>query len=138
MTQTGTNFDAKVDLIPGAQVATDLRTKANYILKVSSVDGNGPIFAIGAAVTDRPGGILQRGVNGSSVTKSAEVAHRGISRVIGGAAITAGQRIQMDGSGKAIVAAATGYAFGYALSSITADGEMLTVCFDCAGANLVA
>jgi hypothetical protein len=140
MTQTGTTFNHDLSLIPGARVATNLSAKANYIVKVSAAHADGPEFALTAAVTDKPGGILQKGVDGSTSAgaKSAEVAHRGISQVVSGAAVTAGARVQPDGSGRAIPAAATGYSFGYALTSCTAADELITIAFDCAGANLVA
>lgn len=138
MATTGTTFTAHELLLPGARVATNLSAKGSYFVKVSAPHADGPAVALCAAATDRPIGILRYGVDGSVTVKAAQVCYAGIVPIVAGAAITAGQRIQTDANGKAIPAAATGYACGQALTSCTADGEVISAAINCASLSLVA
>lgn len=102
--------------------ATDLSAKQHLIVKESAAG----VVAIMAAATDLPVGVLKDKPNGSAASASARVVIFGLVKLIAGAAITAGARIQGDAAGKAIPLVATGYGIGRALTAASNDGDEIT------------
>lgn len=103
--------------------ATDLSAKQHMAVKESAAR----VVAAMAAATDLPVGVLKdKPVGSGSASASARVVVFGIVKMIAGAAITAGARIQGDAAGKAIPLVATGYGIGRALTAASNDGDEIT------------
>ena len=69
-------------------------------------------------------GILQN--NPAAAGRAAEVAYSGIAKVVAGATVAAGARVQSDASGRAIAAASGDIVLGRAISG-GAVGEVISV-----------
>jgi hypothetical protein len=113
----------KVSLAAGADLSS-------WQYKIVKVSGTGVVTA--TAITDIPLGILQ---NAPASGKTAEVAVSGVSKVVAGAAITAGALVGIqvtNGKVKSITAGtdSTQYVVGQALTAAAADGDIITVLFD--------
>lgn len=79
------------------------------------------------ANTDLAVGVLQ---NKPQVTgQAATVGYQGVSNVIAGAAVTAGDKVSSDATGRAITTPGTGspVVLGIALASATAAGQLIPV-----------
>jgi len=139
MTTVGTTYNANQVCVAGARTVTDLSAKEGYFVKPVTAHADGIIVGLTAAVTDKPLGVLRKGALGTAAApKAVEVVYLGETQVVAGAAVAVGAHVQADGAGKAITAAATGYRCGIALTSCTADGEIITVAICCPAASLVA
>jgi hypothetical protein len=119
-----TDSQVKVTLAAGADLSA-------WQYKIVKVSGTG--VAKATAITDVPLGILQ---NTPTSGKMAEVAVSGVSKVVAGAAITAGTLVGIqvtNGKVKTIAAGTdtTQYVLGQALTAASADGDIITVLFDC-------
>jgi hypothetical protein len=115
---------------------------------------NGPVATAVSASTDRPIGILQNQpitkLNATSAVEGfseAEITVSGVSKVISGGVVTAGDAITIDSQGRAVTAtfaSSTTYApnsyfvLGTALTPSTGAGDVITVAVATAAAGRVA
>lgn len=88
-------IEGALTCIPGVSASADLSAKQFYIMKYSGVG----TVTVGAATTDKPCGVLQD-TPASGVR--AAVAFSGLTKVIAGGTITAGDTVGMDSSGRAV------------------------------------
>jgi predicted RecA/RadA family phage recombinase len=81
------------------------------------------------AATDKPIGVCLEEITSGDVTNGRQVAVAvfGASRVIAGAAISAGATVGPDSSGRAITATSTNFAIGMALQSASAAGDHVDI-----------
>ena len=70
-------------------------------------------------------GVLQ---NKPVAGQPAEVAYAGVAKVIAGAAVAAGARVESDAAGKAVtVAGANSVVLGFALTASSATGQLIEI-----------
>lgn len=116
-------IEGALQLIPGLKASADLSAKQYYGVKMSgdlTVD-------VCAAVTDLVVGVLQ----GTPVSgQAADVAFSGVTKMLAGGTITAGQLVGVTNAGKAVAIVAgtdtTQYVLGRCLIG-GADGERISV-----------
>lgn len=88
------------------------------------VASDGQVDLVASAGGDADGVLLnQPGAAG----RAAEVAISGIVKVVSGAAVTAGAKVQSDASGRAITAASGDHVLGKALTTTANAGELVEV-----------
>lgn len=109
----------------GTTAAADLSTKQFYVVKMTSTGIN--LCGDGEACV----GILQN--DSAALGRAAEVEVFGLSKAIGGAAITQGALVASDANGKVVTAASGDYVLGTAWTGCGADGEYFTVLLRPAG-----
>lgn len=109
--------------VGGVQAAADLSTFQYHLVRYSAA--NAVNLAV-LAVTSNLLGVLQ---NKPKSGEFATVAYGGISKVVAGAAITAGDLLTTSTSGRAIVvtslASGQEMVFGRALTAAGADGDVI-------------
>src|ERR1041385_2745688 len=107
-------FEGAIQSIPGVKASADLSAKQFYIMKMSGVG----TVTVCAATTDKPCGVLQ---DAPASGAPANVAFDGVSKVLAGGTITAGDTVGTDGNGKAATYVegtdTTKYRLGVALQS---------------------
>lgn len=113
----GDAFETNLFRPPGLVAAADLSAKQFYIVKMTSTGVN--LCGDGEA----PLGVL---LNKPTAGQACEVETLGITKVIGGAAITQGVLIASDANGKAKLAATGNYTLGTAITGCGADLELFT------------
>lgn len=106
--------------------AADLRT---HQYKFVDVDATGKA-ALGAN-GGRVAGVQQGKAN---TGEAVEICHSGISKVVAGAAVTAGDEIMSDASGRAITATSTNQRVGIALQTASGAGILIPVLLRTRGA----
>jgi hypothetical protein len=77
------------------------------------------------ASSDVPVGVLQNKPSSSSQTAS--VMHLGVTKVVAGAAVSEGAKVQSNASGKAIALASGGHCAGVALQAAAGVDELIDV-----------
>lgn len=120
--------------IPGfkltREAGADLSARQFHFVKLNS---SGQIVTV-AAVTDIPIGILQD--NPAASGRAGEVMVDGVSEVIAGAALTPGNLVGLDSTGRAIAivagTATTQYTLGQVLIGCANAAERATILFSCA------
>lgn len=105
---------------PGLEAAADLSA---HQYKLINIDGNGRVALAGNG--GRVVGALQNKPN--ALGKPCTVMQSGISKVVAGAAVTAGADVMSDATGRAIAATATNRRAGVAMAAATAAGELIPV-----------
>jgi len=108
----------KFSLIASADLST-------HQYKFVDVNASGQAALAGAGT--RCCGVLQNKPTSGNV---AEINHDGISKVVAGAAVTAGNEVMSDASGRAVTATATNQGLGIALQSAGAAGVLIPVLLD--------
>lgn len=103
-----------------APAAVDLTGKLNLLMVMDSA-GNINIAGSGVKVF---GSLYEE----AKATYPATVQFAGVAKVISGAAVAAGARVQSDAAGKAITLAA-GIHVGIALAASTGSGQVIPVAF---------
>jgi hypothetical protein len=88
------------------------------------VAADGQVDVVASAGADAIG-VLQN--DPAAAGRAASVAVLGVSKVVAGAAVTAGARVQSDASGRAIAAATGDVVLGRALTAASAAGEVIEV-----------
>lgn len=101
-------------------VAGDISASIHHFVKRSS--GN---IVVCSATTDIACGVLDN--KPTSTSHTAEFVTEGEVTVIAGAAVTAGVKIQPNGSGRAITLASGGHCAGIAKTGALADGDPIQV-----------
>jgi hypothetical protein len=101
--------------------SADLSAKQYHFVEVSGVR----TVAACNATTDQAIGVLQNDPDASG--EEAVIAINGTTKVVAGAAITAGARVAPNASGRAQTAVATQFPRGIALETSTADGQLIEV-----------
>jgi hypothetical protein len=100
-------------------VNADMTSKQYYIVKGSTTS----VALCTAGV--QPLGVLQDTPAASG--RPGKVGISGVSKVVAGAAITAGAYVSSDSSGKAVTAASADFALGIARTAAGADGDVISV-----------
>ena len=100
-------------------VNADMTSKQYYIVKGSTTS----VALCTAGV--QPFGVLQDTPAASG--RPGKVGISGVSKVVAGAAITAGAYVSSDSSGKAVTAASADFALGIARTAAGADGDVISV-----------
>lgn len=116
MAQSGRNID-DFTLTAGADLSTYQWT-AMYLSAANTVQ------LATSTNSSLSVGILQ---NKPKSGEPAEIRDLGISKWIAGAAVTAGDPVTTNGSGRAIKVTSGGLVFGRAFDTVGADGDTLTV-----------
>jgi hypothetical protein len=103
------------------EAAADLSTKQHHLVRLSGANlCNQASEAVNAGLI----GVLQ---NKPKSGEFATVAYQGQSKVVAGAAITAGARITTNGSGRAVATSALSQmVIGQALEAAGANGEVIS------------
>lgn len=112
------------------KAAGDLSTKQYLFMKVSAAQ----TVDTCAAITDKSLGVLQD--KPTAAGKDASVAVDGTTKVIAGAAITAGAYVAPMASGKAQTAVSTQYPRGQALDTAVNDGDIIEILLIAGGVPL--
>ena len=112
------------------KAAGDLSTKQYLFMKVSAAQ----TVDTCAGTTDKSIGVLQD--KPSAAGKDASVAVDGTTKVIAGAAITAGAYVAPMASGKAQTAVSTQYPRGMALDTAVSDGDIIEILLIAGGVPL--
>lgn len=99
--------------------AADLTAKQHYFVAVNT-DGKIAVAGDGVAAL----GVLQNKPDSGEV---ADVGTLGVTQVVAGGVVTAGDKVASDASGKAATATTGEYAIGIALGTTAGDGEKLSV-----------
>lgn len=111
------------------EAGADLSALQFYAVKLNS---SSQVVAV-AAATDIAIGILQNKPNAAGV--AAELMVAGVSEVIAGGALTTGNQITVDSTGRIVAAVAgtdtTKYSMGHVLIGCSNAGERATVLFNC-------
>ena len=100
-------------------VTADMTSKQYYIMKASS----GSMAVCGAG--QQPIGVIQDTPAASG--RPGCLGFDGVSKVVAGAAISAGAYVSSDSAGKAVTAASGDFPLGIAESAATADGDVISV-----------
>ena len=111
-------FEQALQSITGL-VSADMTSKQYYIVKGSTTS----VTLCTAGV--QPLGVIQDTPAASG--RPGNIAIGGISKVVAGAAITAGAYVSSDSAGKAVTAASGDFALGIARTAATADGDVISV-----------
>jgi hypothetical protein len=118
--------EAVLRKIPALKANADLSAKQYLFVKIAAAKA----VDVCSAATDRPVGILQ---NKPTSGQNAEVAFLGVSKVVCGGTITAGDQIGTDANGKAVSLAAgtdtTKFVVGIALEA-GASGRIISALID--------
>jgi len=152
---TSVTFSGTASVVGMSVPSATTGTATGNVTPSSQPYGNGPVATSVTATTDRPIGILQNqpitkvnalgAVEGAS---EAEITVSGVSKVIAGGTITAGDPIRVDATGRAVtgtfsttsttgyVPAAAGLSFivGTALTPSSAAGDVITIALSAANA----
>ena len=113
------------------KAAGDLSTKQYLFMKVSAAQ----TVDTCAGITDKAIGVLQD--KPAAAGRNASVAVAGTTKVVAGAAITAGTYVAPMASGKAQTAASTQFPRGMALETAVADGDIIEILLLAGGVPLV-
>jgi hypothetical protein len=127
-------FEGPQVKIPGLSASADLSTHQYKFVKLS---GNKTV-TVCAATTDKPIGVLQ---NKPASTQAAEVCCSGVTKLIAGASISAGNSIGTDGAGKGAAYTAadtTKHIVGQVVDGVSNANELATVVIDCVGIRTLA
>lgn len=109
---------------PAFKAGDDLTNHQYLVMRLSAINTvKVASNAVAGAATEMAIGVLQ---NNPGTDEGASVAYQGLSKVVGGAAITAGAMITHNGSGRAIAATSGSTVIGRALNTIANDGEIVT------------
>lgn len=109
-----------LETIAGLAAAADLSGKQYHLVRLSAAwTVNQASEAANSALL----GVLQ---NKPKSGEAATVADGGTSKVVAGAAITAGAVLSTNGSGRAIAVVSGAVAFGQALTAAGADGDVIS------------
>jgi len=100
--------------------ATDLSALQYHVVKISAEQ----TCAAATADTDVPLGILQ---NKPTSGEAARVRTAGKSKAVAGAAITVGDRLEVNASSRVITWATSGFVVGKALQAAAANGETIEI-----------
>ncbi len=104
-----------------AEAAADLSAAQNHILRLSAANA----CNISSLATDSDMcGILQ---NKPQSGEYASIQYSGEGRVVVGAAVTAGDHLTCNGSGRAITVTSGSMALGQALETAGADGQLIDI-----------
>jgi hypothetical protein len=103
------------------EAGADLSAKQYYFVTQAADDGQVDPTGDGALAN----GVLQNKPDAAG--KAATIATRGVSKVVAAAAITRGDTVSSDASGKANTVASGDYPLGKALEAATADGDVISV-----------
>jgi len=101
--------------------SADLSAKQFYLVKLNT---SGRQVVIGAANSDNVYGVLQ---SKPKAGEAANVGIFGISKAVAGAAITAGDPLMSDTSGRVITQTSTNPKVGVALEAATVTGQIITI-----------
>ncbi len=116
-------FEGALQCIPGLKASADLSAKQYYGMKMSG-DGT---CTVCAAITDKVVGVLQ---NAPTSGSAASVADRGVTKMLAGGTIAAGDIVGVTNAGKAVTIVpgtdTTQYVLGQAVTG-GADGEYISV-----------
>ena len=104
------------------RAAADLRTSQYHIMRFSAAAQTNIASHSGAASTAGPIGVL---LNKPNSGQAATIGFFNESKVVAGAAITAGAWFTTNGSGRAVVAASGDMVVGRVLEAPTADVEIV-------------
>lgn len=122
-------IEGALSSIPGVKASADLSAKQFFIMKVSGVQ----TVTVLAATTDKILGVLQ---DAPASGASANVAFDGVTKVVAGGTVTAGDTVGSDSSGKAVTYVegtdTTKYRLGLALTS-GASGDVISVALQITG-----
>jgi Uncharacterized conserved protein (DUF2190) len=105
--------------VPGLVAAADLSAK-QYLFGVITGDHAVDVNSSDKGIVD---GVLQ---DKTASGVAAVLCCHGVTKVVAGAAITAGALVMSNGSGKAVTASA-GWAAGRALTAAANDGDLITI-----------
>jgi len=106
---------------PALTASADLSAKQYTAVKASGVN---TVTSV-AAATDAVLGVLQ---NKPTSGQEAEITHTGVTKMLAGAAVTAGAEVMCDTSGRAITAVTTGNRIlGIALETAANANEVIAV-----------
>jgi hypothetical protein len=108
----------KISLLASADLST-------HQYKFVDVNSSGQLAL--ASNGGRAIGVLQNKPTSGQV---GELTHDGISKVVAGAAVTAGNEIMSDASGRAILGVSTNQGLGVALESAGGAGVLIAVLLD--------
>lgn len=111
-------FEQALQSITGL-VSADMTSKQFYIVKGSTTS----VTLCTAGV--QPLGVIQDTPAASG--RPGKIGISGISKVVAGAAITAGAYVSSDSAGKAVTAASADFALGIARTAAAADGDVISV-----------
>lgn len=115
-------FQQESDFTVSLEAAADLSTHQYKLVKVTGAMQ----VNIATAATDFAVGVLQN--KPSAVGQSATVQCAGISKLIAGAAVAAGDRVTADSTGRAVATTTAGNkVFGIALTATSAAGQIVSV-----------
>lgn len=108
------------------KAAADLRTVQYHIMRLTAAEEVNIASNAAAAFASGAIGVLQ---NKPNTNEHATVAVYGVSKVVTGAAVTAGNMLTTNGSGRAInaVTGSQQLVIGRALTATSADGEVARV-----------
>ena len=114
-------FENPVSTFPGLEAAADLSTHQFKFVKVTA---NRRVNITGAG--EQAIGVLQDDPDAAG--KSAAVWGPGsTSKVVAGAAVTAGDKVMSDATGRAITATSTNFINGVAIEAAAGAGAVITV-----------
>lgn len=99
----------------------DLSSSQNLFVDVNTSGQAAVVASAGAKGV----GVLEN--DPAAAGRDAAVAIAGKAKVVCGAAVTAGSKVQSDANGKAITAASGDHVFGVAVSTTTAAGQYVEV-----------
>ena len=119
-------YEGTLRTIPGLVASGDLSAAQFLFMTVS---------ATGAALNTTDAGIVDGVLQNKpdALGKEATVAFSGVSKVVAGAAITAGALVKSDTAGKAITATTGDEVAGRAIEAAAADGNIISVLLDTQG-----
>lgn len=100
-------------------VNADMSAKQYFIMK--NVAGSAAVCTAGV----QPLGVLQNDPAASG--RAGTIGVGGISKVVAGAAISAGAYVSSDSAGKAVTAVSADFALGIAVTAATADLDVISV-----------
>jgi Uncharacterized conserved protein (DUF2190) len=111
--------------VPGLTItleaAADLSAAQYKFVKVTAAN----TVNVTTATTDKAVGVLQN--KPAAAARAATVMVNGVTKMVAGAAVTAGALVMSNASAQAVTATATNQALGIALSSVSNAGEIVTV-----------
>lgn len=112
-------YEGNLEIIPGLAAGADLSSSQFRMVKI-----NASGLAVAAGAGEKAVGVLQDAPDASG--KDASVAFKGVTKMEAGAAVTAGDYIMSDATGRGITGTATNFLNAVALSSAGAAGELFT------------
>lgn len=108
------------------EAGEDLTTSLNLFMKMATGSSNEPVIKKAGAGEKVFGTLFEVPLSSSSPYGPATVQFGGVAKVISGAAVTCGSRVQSDSAGKA-VNLTTGISAGIALQGCTAADVKISV-----------